>query len=98
MRTPSPRLRIRDDHDTTWMAYALCQVVDPDLFFPLGNTGTALLQIEEARAVCHQCPVITNCLQWALETNQDTGVWGGMSEDERRSMKRRAARNRQVTA
>jgi len=72
----------------------------PELFFPIGNTGPALLQIEEAKAVCRRCPVMDQCLQWALESGQDSGVWGGLSEDERRAMKRRAARNRarQATA
>ncbi|MFI1259063.1 WhiB family transcriptional regulator [Streptomyces netropsis] len=41
-----------------------------------------------------RCPVMEQCLQWALESRQDSGVWGGLSEDERRAMKRRAARNR----
>ncbi|GAA3381189.1 WhiB family transcriptional regulator [Streptomyces sannanensis] len=71
-----------------------CADADPELFFPIGNTGPALLQIEEAKAVCRRCPVMETCLQWALEHGEDTGVWGGLSEDERRSMKRRAARQR----
>lgn len=77
-----------------WRHRAACRDVDPELFFPIGNTGAALLQIEEAKAVCRRCPVIDECLQWALEAGEDSGVWGGLSEDERRAMKRRAARNR----
>lgn len=77
-----------------WRHNAACRAEDPDLFFPIGNTGLALLQIEEAKAVCRRCPVMEQCLQWALESGQDFGVWGGLSEDERRAMKRRAARNR----
>ncbi|MEV5124600.1 WhiB family transcriptional regulator [Streptomyces decoyicus] len=77
-----------------WRHDAVCREVDPEIFFPVGNTGPALLQIEEAKAVCHRCPVMGQCLQWALESRQDAGVWGGMSEDERRAMRRRAARNR----
>jgi WhiB family redox-sensing transcriptional regulator len=73
---------------------AACRDEDPELFFPIGNTGPALLQIEDAKAVCRRCPVIDACLQWAFESNQDAGVWGGMSEDERRALKRRAARAR----
>ncbi len=76
-----------------WRHQATCREADPELFFPKGNTGPFLLQIEEAKAVCRRCPVMEQCLQWALETGQDSGVWGGMSEDERRAMKRRAARN-----
>lgn len=77
-----------------WRHDAACRDVDPELFFPIGNTGPALLQIDEAKQVCHRCPVIEDCLQWALESGQDAGVWGGMSEDERRAAKRRASRIR----
>ncbi|MFD6921829.1 WhiB family transcriptional regulator [Streptomyces sp. NPDC059944] len=83
-----------------WRTRSLCRGEDPELFFPIGNTGPALLQIEEAKAVCRRCPVMELCLQWALESGENFGVWGGLSEDERRSMRRRAARNRarQATA
>ena len=67
---------------------------DPELFFPIGNTGPAIAQIEEAKKVCMRCEVREECLKWAIESGQDAGVWGGLSEDERRAMKRRAARNR----
>ncbi|MEU8480378.1 WhiB family transcriptional regulator [Streptomyces hygroscopicus] len=77
-----------------WRHNAVCCEEDPELFFPIGNTGPALVQIEEAKAVCRRCPVIEQCLQWAIESRQHHGVWGGMSEDERRQMKRRAARKR----
>ncbi|MFJ3182513.1 WhiB family transcriptional regulator [Streptomyces sp. NPDC086796] len=77
-----------------WRHNATCRTEDPELFFPIGNTGPALHQIEEAKTVCRRCPVMEQCLQWALEAGQDAGVWGGLSEDERRAMKRRAARNR----
>ncbi|OEV09300.1 WhiB family transcriptional regulator [Streptomyces nanshensis] len=77
-----------------WRHNAVCREEDPELFFPIGNTGPSLVQIEEAKAVCRRCPVMEQCLQWALEFGQDSGVWGGLSEDERRAMKRRAARNR----
>lgn len=78
-----------------WRFNAACREEDPELFFPIGNTGLALLEIEEAKSVCRRrCPVIEQCLQWALESGQEYGVWGGLSEDERRSMKRRVARSR----
>ena len=77
-----------------WRHRAACRDVDPELFFPVGNTGPAIAQIEEARKVCMRCEVREPCLQWALESGQDSGVWGGLSEDGRRAMKRRAARNR----
>jgi WhiB family redox-sensing transcriptional regulator len=90
--TPAPRADFQETSDHTWRTRAACRTEEPDLFFPIGNTGIALLQIEEAKAVCRRCPVMDSCLQWALETGQDFGVWGGMSEDERRNMLRRAAR------
>jgi WhiB family redox-sensing transcriptional regulator len=79
-----------------WRHNAACLTEDPELFFPIGNTGPAIQQIEEAKAVCRRCTVATICLQWALENNQDSGVWGGLSEDERRSLKRRTARARRA--
>ncbi|MET8624717.1 WhiB family transcriptional regulator [Kitasatospora sp. NPDC004669] len=84
--------------ETDWRMRAVCREEDPELFFPIGNSGPALLQIEEAKAVCRRCPVMEQCLTWALTTGEDAGVWGGMSEDERRAMKRRAARNRARTS
>lgn len=73
-------------HD--WRHRAECRDEDPELFFPVGNSGPALLQTAEAKAVCRQCPVLGECLDWAMQTGQDAGVWGGMSEDERRSWRR----------
>ena len=77
--------------DYTWRDQAMCRDTDPELFFPIGTTGQALLQIAKAKSVCCQCPVTVECLEFALETNQDTGIWGGNSEDERRQMRRTAA-------
>ena len=72
-----------------WRSQAACLTVDPELFFPVGNTGPAIAQIAKAKEVCGRCEVVDTCLKWALENGQDAGVWGGMSEDERRSLKRR---------
>jgi WhiB family redox-sensing transcriptional regulator len=75
-----------------WRARAICRDEDPELFFPVGTDGPALLQIAEAKSVCRRCPVVGECLTYALEHGEDAGVWGGMSEDERRALKRRSAR------
>jgi WhiB family transcriptional regulator, redox-sensing transcriptional regulator len=72
-----------------WRHRAACRDEDPELFFPEGTVGPALLQVEQAKAVCRLCSVVDDCLQWALETGQDAGVWGGMSEKERRAVRRR---------
>lgn len=77
-----------------WRHRAACLDEDPELFFPIGNTGPAMLQIHDAKTVCNRCDVIQRCGQWALESGQEFGVWGGMSEDERRALKRRVQRAR----
>jgi WhiB family transcriptional regulator, redox-sensing transcriptional regulator len=59
------------------------------LFFPVGTSGPALVQTARAKAVCRRCPVMIQCRTWALTSGQAAGVWGGMSEDERRAMRRR---------
>lgn len=75
-----------------WRHRAACRDEDPELFFPIGTTGPALRQIEEAKAVCRRCLVVDDCLSWSLETSQEAGVWGGLSEDERRVLVRRGVR------
>lgn len=71
-----------------WVQRAKCKDEDPELFFPIGTSGPALEQIERARAVCMQCEVREECLEWALASGQDAGVWGGTSEEERKAMRR----------
>lgn len=73
-----------------WRHRAACADEDPELFFPVGTSGPALLQIEEAKRVCRRCPVRVTCLEWAVAAGEDHGVLGGMSEDDRRAMKRDA--------
>ena len=75
----------------TWRNRAACLDEDPELFFPIGNTGPALLQIEQAKAVCRRCEVVETCQKWLIASEQDFGVWGSLSEDERRALKRRHA-------
>ena len=71
-----------------WRDQAECRSTDPALFFPVGTTGAALDQIAAAKSVCIQCAARAECLEFALETNQDNGVWGGLSEEERRQIRR----------
>lgn len=82
----------RRSHD--WRSQAACTDEDPELFFPIGSTGPAIDQIEEAKKVCARCEVREPCLEYAISSNQDAGVWGGLSEDERRSLKRKRQRQR----
>ncbi|WP_131744903.1 WhiB family transcriptional regulator [Frankia sp. Cppng1_Ct_nod] len=72
-----------------WRYRAFCRGTDPEIFFPVGRTGPAETQINAAKAVCRRCAVTTECLTWALDTGQDTGVWGGLNENERRELRRR---------
>ncbi len=72
-----------------WREFAACRDSEPNLFFPIGSTGPAVDQIEAAKVICDQCTALEDCLQYALETNQEAGVWGGYAEDERRRLRKR---------
>lgn len=90
--------RIGGRIDMAWREHASCRMAKPDLFFPIGNSGVAIEEIEAAKTVCHACAVQGACLQFALETNEQSGIWGGTTEDERRKLRRAwlAGRRRQV--
>jgi WhiB family redox-sensing transcriptional regulator len=75
--------------DTSWREQAVCQEVDADIFFPVGNTGRALEIAAVAKAVCAGCPVQAACLRFAVTTNQEYGIWGGCDEEERKVLRRR---------
>lgn len=67
-----------------WMRDAACTDVDPDMFFPnRGDHYTA----KKAREVCAGCPVAGDCLDYAMRTEQMLGVWGGLTERERRKLR-----------
>ncbi len=80
--------RTIDWDSDNWRDVASCRDTDPDLFFPVGTTGPALEQIEAAKAVCRACPALEPCLEFALATNQESGVWGATSEEERRKLRK----------
>lgn len=81
-----------------WRKQAACRHSPPDLFFPIGTTGTALSQIEEAKSVCRDCPAQSLCLEFALATNQESGIWGGTTEEERRKLRKAwLARRKQLS-
>ena len=71
-----------------WRERAACRDTDPDLFFPIGSTGPAVEQIISAKAVCATCDACTSCLEFALATNQESGIWGGTTEEERRKLRK----------
>jgi WhiB family transcriptional regulator, redox-sensing transcriptional regulator len=84
--------------EADWRSDAACRNTEPELFFPVGTTGVATDQIESAKRLCTQCPSQKDCLEFALATNQESGVWGGTSEDERRRLRKQwlSARRRAV--
>ncbi len=87
-------LQLLDDERTGWQAQANCMGVDPDLFFPERGGST-----REAKEVCRGCVVREDCLEYALANGEKFGIWGGMSERERRRVRRaRALSQRQGAA
>jgi WhiB family redox-sensing transcriptional regulator len=72
-----------------WAAAAACRSVAVDLFFPAGTTGAALEDIRAATRICGRCVVRSDCLEYALASNQEYGVWGGMTEADRKALRRR---------
>jgi WhiB family redox-sensing transcriptional regulator len=79
-------LRLLDENRTGWQAQANCMGVDPDLFFPERGGST-----REAKEVCRGCVVREDCLEYALANGEKFGIWGGMSERERRRVRRARA-------
>ena len=79
----------REFDERSWRRSAACRDVDPKVFFPVGLTGPAIPQIAAAKVICGRCPVRMACLQYALVSYQEFGVWGGYDEEERRNLRRR---------
>lgn len=75
-----------------WVALAACRDTNPDLFFPVTETGPGARQARTAKAVCAACPVAARCLTWALDTAQPHGIWGGHTPTERATLRPRPAR------
>jgi len=81
-------VRTHDWDNLAWRSRSACRDTDPDVFFPIGSTGPALEQIETARRICAACTVRDECLEFALATNQEAGIWGGITEEERRKLRK----------
>jgi WhiB family transcriptional regulator, redox-sensing transcriptional regulator len=80
-----------------WRARAACSGYPNTLFFPASDDADDA-HAEKAMAVCAVCPVIEDCLEYALETNQRAGIWGGTSERERKSLRRKWLAERRRSA
>ena len=74
-----------------WRAAGACVSADPDLFFPVSGTGKGAAQAARACQICAGCPVRRQCLEFALETGEMEGIWGGTTPDERIRARRKAA-------
>ena len=68
-----------------WQDFALCAETDPDIFFPEKGGST-----REAKRICDGCEVRSECLDYALANDERFGIWGGLSERERRKLRREA--------
>lgn len=77
--------RNEDDENLAWQGDALCAQTDPEAFFPEKGGST-----REAKRICDGCEVRSQCLDYALENDERFGIWGGMSERERRKLRREA--------
>ena len=71
-----------------WDVEAACQSTDPELFFATGQNGESQALTAAAKRICRGCPVRTQCLEFALAARLEHGVWGGLTEEERRSLRR----------
>lgn len=76
------------DRADDWRDQAACRTADPELFFPVGKGAPSKRQENEAKKVCADCPVLADCLSWALTQGMDVGVFGGLNADERRALRR----------
>ena len=88
VRLGIPGLRpqvVEDDNPLSWQTDALCAQTDPEAFFPEKGGST-----RDAKKICSSCEVRTQCLEYALENDERLGIWGGLSERERRKLRKRA--------
>ncbi len=82
----APKVRVVNADTETWRDYALCAQADPEAFFP-DKGGSAL----KPKRICASCEVRAQCLEYALANDERHGVWGGLSEHERRPLRRKQA-------
>ncbi len=76
---------IEDENALAWQSDALCAQTDPEAFFPEKGGST-----RDAKRICDTCDVRQQCLEYALENDERFGIWGGLSERERRKLRRSA--------
>jgi WhiB family redox-sensing transcriptional regulator len=79
-------LEVLDTEDLSWHDLANCRGADPDLFFPERGAST-----RTAKSICRQCAVRDECLEFAIISSEKFGIWGALSERERRKIRRERA-------
>ena len=72
-----------------WWRAAACADAEPELFFPISATSASSAQVKRAKQICASCPVQSKCLSYAIDHRQEQGIWGGLTEEERRRVPRR---------
>ena len=82
---PGVRAGVDDDNPLAWQSDALCAQTDPEAFFPEKGGST-----RDAKRICTSCEVRSQCLEYALANDERFGIWGGLSERERRKLRKRA--------
>lgn len=82
------------NHELDWRMSSACREADPDIFFPTGHDEPLPRQIARAKSICNECPVVRECLMWALADPLMDGIWGGTTQSERRAIRRRRTAQR----
>lgn len=82
---PGVRRPTADDDALAWQSDSLCAQTDPEAFFPEKGGST-----RDAKKICATCDVKAQCLEYALQNDERFGIWGGLSERERRKLRKRA--------
>jgi WhiB family redox-sensing transcriptional regulator len=82
---PGVRSSTDDDNPLAWQSDSLCAQTDPEAFFPEKGGST-----RDAKKICTSCEVRAQCLEYALANDERFGIWGGLSERERRKLRKRA--------
>lgn len=81
----------QSEQSWSWRDKAECRKYDPEIFFPerRGKIDNRDEQVIKAKAICAQCEVMAECLEYAIEKDEKFGIWGGLTEDERAAVKRK---------
>jgi len=82
---PGVRANVGDDNPLAWQSDSLCAQTDPEAFFPEKGGST-----RDAKRICGSCEVKSQCLEYAFANDERFGIWGGLSERERRKLRKRA--------